>query len=210
VTAVAVTVLILLILFVDIAQKKHLSDLDRDISTNSAQLAGNTNLNEILTIQNQIATLPSLENQTPVVSRLFGYIAQVTPAQATVSTLTADFTQNNIEINGAANSLETVNDYIDTLKFTTYKTATSSGTLAFSNVILASFGGGNKTSNEPETYAISLTFDPTLFSPTSNVTLVVPPNFTTTRSVLDQPTALFQKNQNSSSKSSSDSSGSGG
>jgi Tfp pilus assembly protein PilN len=194
ISIVALVIFVLLLLFVDVAQKKHLRDIDHDISTNSSKLTSNTNLNKILTIQNQASSLPALEAQDPVVSRLFGYMTELTPLQASVSSLNVDYTQNTITVTGAADSLATVNQFVDTLKFTTYKSATASSTPAFSTVVLSSFGYSQGTSNaQPANYTITFSFDPTIFSnAAANVTLTVP-TITTTRSITGQPTDLFEK-----------------
>jgi Tfp pilus assembly protein PilN len=195
----ALAIFILLFLFVDFAQKKHLSDINTDIKTNSSKLASNSNLNKILTIQNQIGALPALETQDPAVDRLFNYVTELTPAQATISSLNADFTQNTLSLTGGADSLATVNQFVDALKFTTYKTATvTTDTPAFSTVVLSSFGYSQAGSSvKPANYTITLAFDPVIFGNASPVTLTVP-KITTTRSITGQPTDLFQSSGNTS------------
>lgn len=183
-------IFILLFSYVDVAQKVQLNNMNNTISKDSATLKGNSNLNKILTVQNQLTTLPTLEAQLPQSSRIFGYITQVTPASATISTVSADFTQDTLTINGNANSLATVNQYVDTLEFTTYKIGNSNQGKAFSNVSLASY---NYSSQTGVSYSITLSFNADLFNNADNVSLSVP-QITTTRSVLDQPTDLFVKN----------------
>jgi hypothetical protein len=175
--AASLGLFILLILFVDVAQKVKLNNLSNNITSANAELKRNTSLDSILTIQNQLKSLPSIESQTPQVSRLSGYLA-------------VDFTANTMTLQGAADSLATVNQYIDTLKFSTYSDDTSKGTKAFSSVVLSTFSYGG-TGSSKASYTISLTFDSKLFSPDENITLVVPPEITT-RSVIGQPGALFQ------------------
>ena len=182
-----VTIFVFLIVVVDVLQKKNLNDLNRDISNNSKQLEGTANLNQILTVQNQLNSLTSLHDQKPVSSRLFTFLPLVTPSQITISRLNADFTQNTLTISGDADSIYTINKYVDTLKFTTYQVSGSSTSKnAFTNVVLSSFGRDNTKA----TYTITLDFDPTIFSERSDVKLTVP-QIITTRSVLDLP--LFQK-----------------
>jgi len=109
---------------------------------------------------------------------------------ASISRLNVDFAQQAITISGSANTLEIVNTFTDTLKFTTYHTASAPQTEvpAFSNVVLSAFGRDSKGA----TYTITFTFDPPIFSDTQEVTLTVP-NKITTRSQTEQPAALFQK-----------------
>lgn len=190
-TAAALTIFILLLLFVDVAQKKNLSNLDKDIKTYSSQLKNTADLNQILTVQNQLNSLPTLDNQKPATARLFGYIKQLTPTNAFINKLDMDYTQDTMTISGTADSIDTINTFVDTLKFTTYNAQASDGTKttakAFSNVVLSSFNRDNSQA----TYAISLNFDPVIFDNTNTTTLTVP-NIISTRSEVNQPKALFQ------------------
>lgn len=175
-TSVVVSVVGLLLLAlsfatVDVVQKKSLHDLNNDITKYSVQLKSVQNLDKILTVQNQLSTLTGLHNQKPVTSRLFSYIAQMTPAQASLSQLSIDFSANTMTIGGSAPSLDVVSTYTDTLKATTYKTAgTTAGTHAFSSVVLSSFG----RTDSGATFTITCSFDPAIFNTDNNVTLTVP------------------------------------
>jgi Tfp pilus assembly protein PilN len=187
---VALAVFLLLLVTVDGLQKKNLSDLNRDIKTDSAKLQSTPDLNKILTIQNQLGSLTSLHDQDPTTSRLFDYLGQVTPSTVTLNSASADFTANTLNLAGAAPDLDDINTFVDTLKFTTYKTSTSSSSSpAFSDVVLSSFSRSTKNS----TYSITLTFDPAIFSNSNTVSLTVP-NAVTTRSITEQPSALFETN----------------
>lgn len=189
VAGVSLVIFLLLLAYVDVVQHKSSNDLTSNINSTSSTLQGTQDLNKILTIQNQLAVLPTLQDQKPVASRLFGYMTEITPAQATISNMSADFVQHTLTITGHADGLATVNQYTDTLKFTTYTTSTSSkNTNAFSGVVLASFSSDASGAD----YTINASFDPTIFSETTSITLTVP-KITTTRSVLDQPSDLFKQ-----------------
>jgi hypothetical protein len=174
---------------VDIFQKKSLSDLNHDISTYTKQLQDTPNLNKILTVQNQLQVLTSLHDQKPAATRLFGYLQQVTPSTASISQFNVDYTQNTISITGNANSLDVVNAFTDTLKFTTYKKSDGTSANAFTAVVLAQFS----RSASGTTYTITANFDPMIFNSTNNSSLTVP-NIISTRSIVEQPTDLFQSN----------------
>lgn len=170
VSALALTVLVVLLLTVYVVQKKSIHDLNNDIQTNSNTLKNTPNLADILTVQSQLNSLSTLHQQEPEVSRLFGFLAELTPPQATISDCKADYGLDVITIDGNAPSLDVVNTFIDSLKFTSYTVQGSSGSLpAFSQVVLSGFTR-NPTS---ATYSISLTFDPTIFNNTHGVTLTV-------------------------------------
>jgi len=183
------TAAIILFLSTNVFQASQIKHLSATIQTDSKKLQGIPDLNKILTIQNQLDNLPALDNQSPVASRLFGYLSAVTPTQASISELNVDFTtgKNLIVFTGNADSLETVNKFADTLKFTTYTAPGITATKAFSNVVLTNFTRDSKIA----TYTITANFDPAIFDTTKSVSLSVP-NIITTRSATDSPTDLFQ------------------
>ncbi len=188
VSSVALTIFVLLFLVVNVVQKKHLNDLNKDITTYSNQLKNTPDLNKILTIQNQLNSLPGLHSDKPIASRLFGYLSQVTPLQVNISTLNIDLEAHTLDIEGTADQLSTVNKFVDTLKFTTFMTADKSKQgNAFSAVVLGTFSKTETGSS----YHLSLKYDETIFKEDQEVTLTVP-KIITTRSETEKPGALFQ------------------
>lgn len=199
--------MILLFLFVRVGQKQHMSAVDKDIDAAVAQLQQNPDLDKVLTIQNQLASLPTLHNDKKITSRTFDYLRQMTPNKATISNVTLDFEANVLNIKGNADSLSTVNKFADTLKFTTYKLegdAPAEGN-AFTNVVLKSFAVGEKgaaaaTSSGAAgdvTYELEMNFDLNIYtnsSPSTDgkspVKLTVP-NIISTRSATQTPSNLF-------------------
>lgn len=187
--AAALFIFLLLVLTVDVWQKKTINDLSGDIKTSSKKLEDTPNLNKILTIQSQLNSLDSLHAEKPVASRMVDFLGQVTPNNATISDLKADFGENSLSVSGNAPSLDIVNAFIDGLKFTTYTTtANKSSQKAFSDVVLSQFTRDASKAS----YTITLTFDPAIFDGSSDVTLKVP-NQITTRSIIEQPNSLFQE-----------------
>jgi Tfp pilus assembly protein PilN len=191
--AAAVFILLIAVFFVYGVQKKSIRDLNSDITKYTAQINQAPDLNKILTIQNQLNSLPRLESQKPATQRLFTYLTQLTPNTATISQLSLSFSADSISLTGQADSLATVDQFVDTLKFTTYTLGSSTQTSpAFSNVVLTSFGIGNTGQNTEDSYVISTNFSPTIFNANENVTVKVP-DIISTRSETDQPTALFKQ-----------------
>lgn len=191
-TSISLIIFVVLLLIVDVVQKQNLSNIDKDIKTYSSQLRGTANLNQILTVQNQLKSLPALNAQKPATSRLFGYINQLTPVKVNITNLEVDYTLYKITITGNADSADTINTFVDTLKFTTYNAQATDKTKttakAFSNVVLSSF---SRTTSQV-TYSIDLNYDPIIFDNTNTTSLTVP-NIISTRSEVDQPKALFQQ-----------------
>lgn len=194
VAAVSLFIFVMLFLTVNVFQKKHISDLDTDIASSTKTLKDIKDLDKILTIQNQLKSLPDLHDAKPVTSRLFGYLTQITPAQVSLGNVNLNYESKTMIISGTADSLSTINKFVDTIKFTTYteavgaETASAGATKPFSSVVLSSFSKGE----EGSTYQISLAFEPTIFDSKKTITLVVPKTITT-RSETEKPNQdIFQ------------------
>ena len=178
----ALVLLAFMFFTVNVVQKKSLSDLNSDIKTYSNQLQSISDLSSILTVQNQLNTLPGLHNNKVVASRLFTYVNQLTPQNTTLSQLNVNFVDNTMVFSGEAPSLVVVNTYTDTLKATTFQSGTNTKK-AFSAVVLTSFGSDAGKA----TYTISFKFDPLIFNSAQTVALAVPAGPTV------DPAAIFQK-----------------
>jgi hypothetical protein len=179
-------ILFLLLLFTaDIIQKKQLRDASGQVTSTANKIKAIPDINKVLTIQNQLGTLSDLHKNKHVSSRLFIYLPQVTPTDIKISSILLDFTTNTATISGTATSQHAVNTFIDTLKFTTYKVSSQdSDHPAFPSVIESSFSISPGTAS----FALSATFDPTLFTGgTSQAPKLTVPRLTTTRSVIDDP-----------------------
>ncbi len=206
--SVALAVFIMLLVSVRVLQKNHLNNLNKQVKKSVSDLKAVPDINKILTIQNQLNSLPGLHDQKPVTSRLFGYLTQVTPAKANITNLEVDFSDaKTMKIEGISDSLNTVNKFVDTIKFTEfsikYKEDEQKRTCvlevsydsttrvqvcrAFSSVVLTTFNLTDKGVK----FEINLVFDPLIFDSKNTVTLNVP-KIITTRSELEKPTALFQ------------------
>lgn len=184
-SAAALFVLLLALFSVYVVQNKSIHDLHNDITSDSNVLKNTANISDILTVQSQLNSLASLNQQKPVTSRLFGFLSQLTPKQATISDLRIDYTLDTVTISGNAPSLDVVNTFVDGLKFTNYTVKGSSATQpAFSSVVLASFSRNDKSA----TYSVTFNFDPTIFNTADDVTLSVGGQSST-----QQPSILFKK-----------------
>lgn len=183
VAGTSLAIFVLLFMTVNVLQKQHLNNLGNDIKRDSETLKGVNDLDRVLTVQNQLNKLTELHDAKPVISRLKGYIAQVTPAQVSYASIELDIESGTLHFTGSADSLKTVNQFVDTLKFTKYTAGDSEEQKnAFSEVVLTTFGKDDKGAS----YEINLKFDPAIFASQSNVKLVVP-NIVTTRSAVEKP-----------------------
>lgn len=192
-------IFLILFLFVRVNQPRHMNDLTKDIKATVDEIKEIPDIDKILTIQNQLNSLPDLHDKKVVSSRLTDYLTKLTPNQATISDVDVDFEANTMNIRGNADNLVTVNKFVDTIKFTEYKVNTDGGPSgkAFSNVVLQAFSVASESDSEAA-YEISLTFDPAIFAQfkdvqagNEQVSLTVP-NITSTRSATERPRELFE------------------
>ncbi|MBA2278910.1 hypothetical protein H0V99_00490 [Candidatus Saccharibacteria bacterium] len=183
VIASIVSILIMMGMFsLNAAQNLHLSNLDEDIKKIKSEFDANPDLNKILTVQNQLNSLPSLYASRPAATRLTKYIEQTTPADIGLTKIVVNFTDYTMEVSGKSSSLQTVNTYADTLKFTSYTTGSDQTTaLAFKDVVLSEF-----SRDEIAEFTITLAYDPLIFDEAEEVNLVIP-SAVTTRSELARP-----------------------
>lgn len=180
-TISSLVLLFLLFSFVQFAQKKSIDDLTKDITAEVAAINSVQGLNEILTIQNQLNSIPELVEDKPETSRIFDYMRIVTPKNVFISSLDLDIVNSTMEVTGSATDLASINTFADTLKFVTYTDGEVTDGKPFTNVVT-----DLSRNNENSSYSIKLQFDPILFDNKSDVVLVVP-NTITTRSVTGQP-----------------------
>jgi Tfp pilus assembly protein PilN len=184
-SAIVLAIFVISFLSVNVLQKKLLSDAQDDITTNTQKLKNIPDLEKVLTIQNQLNTLPKLHQTKHISSRFFSYLPQITPSKVFVGQISLDLAANAIIISGTSDKLATINTLIDTLKFTTIKIGDQEQQTpqpAFTNVVLTSSSRSDKSSS----YSINANFDPILFDGTQTVSLIVPKEITT-RSVREAP-----------------------
>lgn len=179
----------MLFLTVNIFQKAHLRNLDDDIQASTKTLNGVPDLNKVLTIQNQLSSLPGLHDKKPVTSRLFGYMSQITPANVTIGNLSLNYAEETITITGQADSLSTVNKFVDTIKFTSYKIGEEDQQeKPFSEVVLGTFARDETEA----TYTINFKFKAAIFDSSNDAKLVIP-KIISTRSETEKPGDLFKE-----------------
>ncbi|HUD03740.1 MAG TPA: PilN domain-containing protein [Patescibacteria group bacterium] len=189
ISSVVIGVVIIMASVVYGAQRLRLNSLDSNIKKNSSKLQQIDGLDKILTIQNQLNSLPALHSQKPVTSRLFTFLPQITPNDVQIAKFTLSYDTSTITIDGTAGSLESVNKFADTLKFTKFTTDQNQNqNSAFSQVVLTSFARTDKSAS----YTITMSFDPAIFSSDNKTVTLVVPKMTTTRSETEQPPALFK------------------
>lgn len=188
VAAASLGIFILTFFTANVVQKKQLSDASKDVAKYTKELRSKPNVERIVTVQNQLKALVPLHQQKHITSRLFSYLPALTPVTVQVTDLSIDFTTNTILISGTSNSQQSINTFIDSMKFTTYKIGKDGEPQkAFSNVLETSFTldeNGGKAD-----FTISTQFAPDLFSNNlgGEQPILIVPKLTTTRSVVEDP-----------------------
>lgn len=167
------------------AQSWQLSHAQDVTKSYEKQIKDVADLDKILTIQNQLVALTPLHEAKPVMTRLFTYLQQTTPKDVTLSKYSVDNTEMLWSVEGKAASLELVNKYVDTLKFT--EIDEQGGPKAFSDVVLSSFSKDGQGSGYA--YSIKFKFNDKLFSSSNPDIKLFVPQIVTTRSQTQLPTS---------------------
>lgn len=166
-SAGAIGVTILMFMFVHVAQKKNINDLGKDIQKVTSEIKATPNLDTILTVQNQLSLLPQLHESKPETSRLFDYLSFVSPQSVRISTVDLDTKVSTMAVSGGADSIATVNKFVDNIKALEYSVAGTSDSLkTFANVVTQVSG-----SNESAEFRVTMSYDPAMYVNTHDVTL---------------------------------------
>jgi Tfp pilus assembly protein PilN len=186
----ALSVLGILLVYVYVVQGSQISSFNKKIKTSQSSISTKNqqvdDINKVLTVQNQLRSLDSLHADKPVVSRIFDYLAKITPSNITIAKLYVTNSDTHvITMQGSTDTLESVNKFVDTLKFTTYKSAEKDAVekQIFTSVVLSTFGRDKAGAS----YSLNFTYDPLIFASTSKVSELNVPNKVTTRSELGRP-----------------------
>lgn len=191
VTLACVAIVSILAINVYGVQKSHIDNLSQDISDGEAEIQSIDQFDRILTVQNQLVSIPDLHGQKPVTSRLFSMIESITPSDVRINRFEVDFESSSAKLSGQADDLASVNKFVDTIKFTNYILESEDENLtsrAFSNVVLTNF---SRTPSEAA-YTIDFSFEPIIFDVNQDIELKLEEQITT-RSEVERPQPLFSE-----------------
>ena len=160
VSAVSVGILLIMLLLVDVAQKKLMNDAAAKVDTSSQQLQ-NLKIDNIITVQSQLQALTGLHQSKNISSRIFSYLPKITPPNVSINKLDLDLSLDTMTISGTADSQKAVNTFVDTLKFTTFKVSSKdAATPAFKSVVETGFNINSGSVG----YTIAVNVNPNLFA----------------------------------------------
>jgi Tfp pilus assembly protein PilN len=160
ISIIFVGLFLLLFIYTGVIQKAQMNSLTKSIADKSAKVKTVPDILTILTVENQLKTATTLHQGKHMFSRTFNYLGQLTPVNASVTGVQFDTTANTIKIDGVADTANTVNAFIDSLKTAKYKISDSPSNGAFSNVVEQSFAIGVKNVS----YSLTANYDPNLFA----------------------------------------------
>lgn len=190
------SILLIALLFsiTNFVQKNQIDQLSQQIQNDLETLSGTEDLSKILTVQNQLGSLPALHGSKTAINRLFVFMNQLIPADITVSDIEIDFESRVIRITGNAPLLEDVNRLVDTFKFAEYTSDEFTEPVkAFGDVVLQ----GSQRDDNQASYVIEGLIDEYLFDTTQKNLAMNVPSITSSRSELEKPSSLFDTNVDS-------------
>ena len=188
-SAGSLTLMLITMSYVYVVQGAQIASYDKKIKASTASIntknAQVDDINKVLTVQNQLRSLDTLHAGKPIMSRVFDYLTKLTPSNITIAKIQVSNAETKtFDIQGSTDTLESINKFVDTLKFTTFKPSADADEITvFKGVVLNSFGRDKAGAS----YSVSFTYDPIIFDSTASVSGLVVPNKTTTRSELGRP-----------------------
>lgn len=84
----------------NISQANRIEELQDATDTALIQLQGEPEIDKLLTLQNQLTSIPQLHNSKAVSSRLFDYLDKIVPEDVTLTDVSLDFTGTDAAAGG--------------------------------------------------------------------------------------------------------------
>ncbi len=170
VSAAAVGLTVVMFSYVHGYQSNRIDHKTRQISEKAAEIQQTANLNEILTVQNQLVLLPGLHQDTPETSRVFDYVTFMSPKEVTLQQLDVDYEDSTITLTGSADKLVTVNKFVENVRATRY-VVQSDAELSEESIPFSAIETELTGDNDGADFDIVFTFDPIVFDNTQDVIL---------------------------------------
>ncbi len=192
ISMVAIGSVLLMSTYVFGVQKLTIANEQSSIDANIAVLADTEDLDKILTVKNQLESLPSLHESKVAVSRLFDFIKVLTPDSITLNEVKVDFENQSIAIKGTGDDFKSINTYVDSLKNASFiYNGNEDSTMAFSSVVLDTIAVSKN--EESSSFKLVLDYETTIFSNYIEGLKLTVPNITSTQSETERPKSIFQE-----------------
>lgn len=207
--AVTVGIVALLGVYAYVVQPVRSSTVDNDIKSKSKELTDKPNINNMLTIQNQLTTINKLHDNKNITSRLFEILVAINPAQpnqASFSTVKLATDTKTIKLEGQTSGYDALEVLKKTITGTTFSYSDSSGkssTDQLSETVTSSDTsfGEDATGKRVLRFTLSFEYNDALFARSSkNTKIIQPDKKNVTDSYLGVPADLFSDRANSELK----------
>jgi Tfp pilus assembly protein PilN len=202
---IAVGVVVLLAVWVFGVQTARSVILDNTIQSESETLASVEDVNDVLTIQNQLSRISEMHNSKSITSRIFDVLTAINPSEpnnVAITNLSLDLLTSTITIEAqAANGYPALEAFKKTIAATTLRYNQGDEQLSIplaSNVSDSERSYGEDASGARVLrFALSFTYPEELFSRTAeNATIVSPERTNATDSFQGVPHSLFTQRAN--------------
>ncbi len=209
ITIVAGSVILLLggIMGGQALQKNNLTQSIEDSKTAIAKKQSDSQLDQYLTVQNQLSKISSLKSQQLNYSRVFDYLRQLNPAApnsvslgsvkitapgSSSSTGTTESTGVTIELQGETANYSSLNVFKSTLSLATFSYAPKEGANVETKPLFVSVTvASSSLTNDKLSFSIIAVFDTAVFSSDSVDIKLDIPNETTSDSDRNSPSNIF-------------------
>lgn len=199
--AIAIGIVTLLAFYTFVLQPVRSSALDNDIKAKKVELTGKSDINRMLTIQNQLDKINQLHDNKNITSRLFEVVTAINPAppnQATFSTIRLLTDAKTIKIDGQTpNGYDALEALKKTITGTNVEFIDQTGkatSVQLTDTVLPSDISFGEDSSGKRVLRFTLTFqyNDVLFAKSSKNTKIIQPNKqNVTDSFLGIPVSLF-------------------
>lgn len=202
---VATAIVVLLAIWVFGVQTARSVILDNTIQSESETLASVEDVDNTLTIQNQLSKLSEMHNSKTISSRIFDILTTINPSapnNVSITNLSLDMLTSTITIEGqAANGYPALEVFKKTISATTFRY--SQNDEQFSVPLAADMSDSERSYGEDAAgarvlrFALSFTYPEELFSRMAeNATVVAPERANATDSFQGVPHSLFTQRAN--------------
>ena len=120
ISAISIVAIVVLYLTVDVFQKNHLNSVATQITSESASIKNDADVNKIITIQQQLKSLPGLYANRNNPYEIFNILQQSTSKGITISTFNINYQTGALTFGGSADNLLDGNVFYNQLLYSTY------------------------------------------------------------------------------------------
>lgn len=195
VTLAAIGLSVLLFVYVTFLQQVQINLATDDINKKSQEVKAIPDIDNYLTIQNQLKALPELHNGKGSYARLFDFLAVLNPGapnNISLSNVQISSTEGTVVFTGTTASFESMNVFVDTLKNAevTFKQEGQGDDIKnkmFDQVLIQTNGLAKVSTNTVVSFTIKTVYHPTVFDVRSTGIKATVPSIVTTSSVTQSP-----------------------